>query len=147
MGNGNCTRPCTDCTNVEPCDLLSRCIKHEPAPPIHYQYKKLETPSGTHIEACPVCAADAEIWQYMATPGAPAQKVVCCEHSDEIGPHDALAGGGCPLYMPPMSFYRPTIREAVKHWNEYAKALGALRRKNSWKRHQVLRASKKEPQS
>ena len=74
-----------------------------------------------------------------AKPGEVAQKVVMCSHGDEIGPHDALAGGGCPLYMPPQSFYRPTIREAAKHWNEYAKALNKLRRDNGWKRARILR--------
>lgn len=132
-------RPCADCTNVEPCDILERCIKHDPAPKVHDEYAKLDTPGGMHLEPCPVCAANAELWQYMPKPDAPAQKVVCCEHSDDIGPHDALAGGGCPLYMPPLSFYRPTIREAVKHWNEYAKALGTLRRSNGWRRGRVLR--------
>jgi hypothetical protein len=134
-------RPCADCENVEPCDMLGRCIKHDPVPKGHDEYTKLGIPDGTHIEPCPVCAADAELWQYMPKPDAPAQKVVCCEHSDDIGPHDALAGGGCPLYMPPLSFYRPTIREAVKHWNEYAQALGKLRRANGWKRARVLRGS------
>lgn len=135
-------RPCADCDNVEPCDLLERCIKHDPAPKVFDSYTRLSTPDGTHIEHCPVCAAAPEVWQYVEKPGEHAQKVVCCAHSEDIGPHDSLAGGGwCPLYMPPLSFYRPTIREAVKHWNEYAKALTALRRKNGWKRTQVLRAA------
>lgn len=132
-------RPCAECDNVEPCDMLERCIKHDPIPKTFDNYTRLSTPDGTHTEACPVCYADPEIWQYIAKPGEVAQKVVMCGHGDEIGPHDALAGGGCPLYMPPQSFYRPTIREAVKHWNEYAKALNKLRRNNGWKRARVLR--------
>lgn len=135
------TRPCADCTNVEPCDMLERCIKHDAVPKTHDEYTQLVIPDGTHIEPCPVCAADAELWQYMKEPGSAAEKVVCCAHSDGIGPHEALAGGGCPFYLPPLSFYRPTIREAVKHWNEYAKALGTLRRRNGWQRAKVLRGS------
>jgi hypothetical protein len=132
--------PCADCDDCVPCELVERCIKHDPAPPTFDNYTKLDAPQ-THVEPCPVCAADPEVWQYIAKPGEVAQKVVMCGHSDEIGPHDALAGGGCPLYMPPQSFYRPTIREAVKHWNEYAKALSSLRRKNGWKRARVLRGN------
>lgn len=133
MSKKDFVRPCADCTNVEPCDILNRCIKHDKVPPSHEQYQQIDAPSGTHIEACPVCAGYAELWQYIEKPDAPAQKVVCCGHFDDIGPHDSLAGGGCPLYMPPLSFYRPTIREAVRHWNEYAKAICELRRKNSEK--------------
>lgn len=108
-------------------------------PPVFDNYTRLTTPAGTHIEDCPVCATSPEVWQYIPKKGEDAQKVVMCSHSEDIGPHDAIAGGGCPMYMPPNSFYRPTIREAVKHWNEYAKALCALRRKNAWKRSKVLR--------
>lgn len=132
-------RPCAECDNVAPCDMLERCIKHDPPPKTFDNYTRLSTPEGTHTEPCPVCYADPEIWQYIANPGEVAQKVVMCSHGDEIGPHDALAGGGCPLYMPPQSFYRPTIREAAKHWNEYAKALNKLRRDNGWKRAKIFR--------
>lgn len=133
--------PCADCDDCVPCEMVERCIKHDPVPPTFDNYTKLTAPAGTQIEPCPVCAADPEVWQYIAKEGDVAQKVVMCSHDDEIGPYDALAGGGCPLYMPPQSFYRPTIREAVNFWNEYGKALGTLRRKNGWKRAQVLRGS------
>lgn len=133
-------RPCADCDNVEPCDMLERCIKHDPAPKTFDNYTRLTTPAGTHIEPCPVCAADPEVWQYIAKPGEVAQKVVMCSHDEAIGPHDPVAGG-CLLYMPPNDFYAPTIREAAKHWNEFAKALGSLRRKNGWARARVLRAA------
>ncbi|WP_295378457.1 hypothetical protein [uncultured Pseudacidovorax sp.] len=127
----NIKRPCSDCDNCEPCDLLERCIKHDPTPPAFDNYTRLNMPNGTHIEQCPVCAAGPEVWQYIPKEGENAQKVVMCSTGEDIGPHDALADGGCPMYMPPNSFYRPTIREAVKHWNEYAQALCALRRKNA----------------
>lgn len=133
------TIPCADCENCEPCDILGRCIKHEPVPKTHDEYQQLTIPAGTHLEPCPVCAGNPELWQYVPKPGDPAQKAVCCEHADDIGPHEALAGGGCPLYMPPLSFYRPTIREAAKHWNEYSRALDKLRRSNRWQRAKVLR--------
>ena len=127
-------RPCADCDNVEPCDILERCVKHDPTPLMFDNYTQLRVPDGTTIDPCPVCDADPEVWQYISKPGEAAQKVVMCSHSEEIGPHDSLSGGGCLLYMPPTSFYQPTIREAVKHWNDYGKALTELRKKNTWKR-------------
>ena len=46
---------------------------------------------------------------------------------------------GCLLYMPPQDFYRGRIAEAVKFWNQYARALNAQRRERNWKRAKVLR--------
>lgn len=42
-------------------------------------------------------------------------------------------------------FYRGRIAEAVKFWNEYAKALNAQRRERNWKRAQVLREARHRP--
>ena len=47
--------------------------------------------------------------------------------------------GGCLLYLPPQPFYRATIREAVRYWNDYAKALEKLRRAKHWETAKVLR--------
>lgn len=78
--------PCADCDDCVPCEMVERCIKHDPAPKTFDNYTRLATPDGTHTEPCPVCASDPEIWQYIAKEGDVAQKVVMCGHDDEIGP-------------------------------------------------------------
>lgn len=102
-------------------------------------YKRLET--DAHMEACPCCGDKAELWQYSENVTAPTQKLVCCSHKEAIGPQeeDSLVGSGCPLYMPPNGFYCATQREAIKYWNEFAKALTAMQRANRWEHAQVLR--------
>jgi hypothetical protein len=106
----------------------------------HDDYKRVEFAPGQHVEPCPVCAADAELWQYSVSETAPTTKVVMCSHGDDLGPRDALAFSGCLLYMPPNDFYKATARDAVKFWNEFAKTVGVVRRKRSWQRARVLRA-------
>ena len=102
-------------------------------------YKKIETPEAQSLLPCPCCGAAAELWRYAASGTAPSTPVAMCTNGDKIGPQDGLAGEGCVLYMPPDNFYRATIREAVKYWNDFAKALEALQRKNRWKTAGVLR--------
>ena len=112
-------------------------------------YKQLDTPAETTLLPCPCCGADAQIWQYAESAASPATKTVMCSNGDAIGPQGSLAGlqdSGCLLYMPPDDFYRATIREAVKYWNEYAKALQTLQRTNRWKTAQVLRNAIKDQQ-
>ncbi len=112
-------------------------------------YKQLDTPAGTTLLPCPCCGAESQIWQYAKSADSPATKTVMCSNGDAIGPQESLAGlqdSGCLLYMPPDDFYRATIREAVKYWNEYAKALQAMQRANRWKTAQVLRDTAKEQQ-
>lgn len=48
------------------------------------------------------------------------------------------------LYMPNNDFYCATVREAVRYWNNYAKALNAIRRRNSWVKHSAIR-KKEQP--
>jgi len=62
-----------------------------------------------------------------------------CSNGEKFGPQDGLTNEGCLLYMPPQDFYRGRIVEAVKYWNEYAKALNAQRRQRNWQRARVLR--------
>ena len=109
----------------------------------HEMYKQLPVPEA-HIECCPVCGGAPSLWQFSQAPDDPVQRLVACEHSDSIGPQDGMVMDGCLLYMPPNDFYRPTEREAIRYWNEFAKALTALQRKNRWARAQVLRSEKKE---
>lgn len=102
---------------------------------MHDDYKKLElsqiastTPDGGPVlERCPVCGSDAELWQYSTSPTAPRQLVVMCSHGDPIGPQDGIRNEGCLLYMPPEGFYQERIATAVRYWNDFAKALTALR--------------------
>ncbi|HSC06123.1 MAG TPA: hypothetical protein VLD59_04795 [Steroidobacteraceae bacterium] len=101
-------------------------------------YKQLPTPEG--LEHCPCCGGAAEFWRYSKSDDGPATKVVMCTINEPIGPQDGLVHEGCPLYMPPDCHYRATEREAVKFWNEFAKALTALQRKNRWDHRSALRA-------
>ena len=102
-------------------------------------YKQLDTPEG--LELCPCCGSAAQLWQYSESATAPTSKVICCENAEQFGPQDGLVNGGCLLYMPPEGFYRPTLREAVKYWNEYAKALTSQQRARRWEAAQVLRSN------
>ena len=107
----------------------------------HEMYKPLALPD-TPLEPCPVCASSAELWQFSKTIDGPATKVVMCSHNEKIVPQDGSVNEGCPLFMPDDDHYRATIREAVKYWNDYAKALGSLQRANRWNIAQVLRGAK-----
>ena len=105
-------------------------------------YKLMQPPPAEPIEACPCCGSSARVWEYVDTPGAVVERVVMCDQSGDIGPRDSLMYEGCLLQMPPQDFYRGTGREAVRYWNEYAKALTAAQRANRWKSAQVLRNDK-----
>ena len=109
----------------------------------HEAFKKLDTPEGTHLEPCPVCASSPELWRRSDSPSSPTETAVCCCNGDAIGPQDGEVNKGCLLYMPPDDFYRPTIRDAVKYWNEYAKALCAQQRARRWETASVLRGGAK----
>lgn len=110
----------------------------------HDDYKRLEVPAGSALRPCPVCASDAELWQFSKSDTAPTSKVGMCSNGDSFGPQDGIANEGCLLFMPPQEFYKATIREAVKYWNDYADALERLQRANRWKRAQVLREGQPE---
>ena len=111
----------------------------------HDDYKRLELPAGTHLYPCPVCQADAELWQYSESETTATTKAVCCGRGEAFGPQTGIVNEGCLLYMPPGDFYRATIKDAVKYWNDYAVALGRIRRANGWKRAKVLRADNGGP--
>lgn len=111
----------------------------------HDDYKPLALPEG-RIELCPCCGAKPELWQYSTAPDAPATKVIMCPTNEPIGPQDGLTNEGCPLYMPPDCHYRATIREAVKFWNDFAKALTALQRKNRWQEHSASQSAAHPPE-
>ncbi len=107
-------------------------------------YKQLDTPDG--LELCPCCGSAAQLWQYSESATAPTSKVICCENGEKFGPQDGMANEGCLLYMPPENFYRATIREAMKFWNEYAKALTSQQRKRRWEKARVIRSTKYIPE-
>jgi hypothetical protein len=94
---------------------------------MHDDYKPLQTPDGITLERCPLCHSEAALWQYSTSPAAPRKLLACCSHGEPIGPQDGLVNEGCLLYMPPDNFYRETIRDAVRYWNEFAQALTAMR--------------------
>jgi hypothetical protein len=100
-------------------------------PNVREMYRQLETPQGAHIEHCPICEAEAALWQFSETPDAIVQRVAMCSHRDEIGPQDGIVNSGCLLYMPDEAFYQPTAREAIRYWNSFAVALRELRAGNA----------------
>ena len=106
------------------------------------EYKRLEVATGVTLRECPVCGADAELWQYSRSETAPTNKAVMCSNGERFGPQDDPGDDGCLLYMPPEDFYKATIREAVAFWNDYARALMAIQRANRWRRHSALRDTK-----
>jgi hypothetical protein len=108
----------------------------------HDEYKALDTPAGQHIAACPVCGAAGALWQYSESEQAATEKSVMCTNGEAFGPQDGIVTEGCLLYMPPRGFYQATIREAIKYWNEYAKALIVQRRARNWQTAKVLRSAK-----
>ena len=92
------------------------------------------------LENCPVCGSVPQAWQYVESRHAPVEKVVMCSYTQPIGTmQNGLVNEGCLLYMPPEQFYQPTLKAAVEYWNEFAKALSALRRANNWNSASVLR--------
>lgn len=111
----------------------------------HDDYKRLEPAAGVKLYPCPVCAADAELWQYSEALTSPTKKVVMCSRGEAFGPQSGLVDEGCLLYMPPGAFYKPSIRDAVKYWNDYAVALGKIQRAGRWARAKVLRADNGGP--
>jgi hypothetical protein len=120
-----------ECTQEPWCRINGRC--HRATVPdikstMHDDYKPLDTPQGVTLEACPVCGSAAALWQYSESETAPRQLAVMCTHGEAIGPQDGIRNEGCLLYMTPEQFYRETIRDAVRYWNEFAKALTAMRK-------------------
>jgi hypothetical protein len=105
----------------------------------HEEFKLIKAPHEMRVEPCPVCGADAEIYQFSEAPGEDVQRVVMCSNTDPIGPQDGLVNDGCLLQLPPMAFYKATAKSAIIYWNEFAVALNAKRRANNWKNHSALR--------
>lgn len=106
---------------------------------MNQDYQKMEPPPSEPVQPCPCCSSSATVWQYIDKPGGPVERVVMCDHQEDIVPRDSVAYSGCLLAMPPQDFYKATGREAVRYWNDYAKALTELARANRWKTAQVLR--------
>ena len=52
-------------------------------------YKQAELPAGMDVEPCPVCGADAELWQYSTDfKNGPIDKLMMCSNGDRFGPQD-----------------------------------------------------------
>lgn len=91
------------------------------------EYKKGEIPKCA-IEPCPVCGADAELWLFSDDfENGPINKLMMCTNGEKFGPQEGFMNEGCLLYMPPDEFHRHRAADAVKFWNEYARALVAQR--------------------
>jgi hypothetical protein len=94
----------------------------------HTESNEFPIPHESHLEACPVCGSDAELWQFSKSLDSPTTKFVRCANYGGFGPQDRDVSEGCLLFMPPREFYKATMHEAAQYWNEYALALTALRR-------------------
>ncbi len=108
---------------------------------MHDDYRKMAPAPTEPVEPCPVCGSPASVWEYSEKPTDEVQRVVMCEKGDDLGPRDGLVWNGCLLYMPPQDFYKATGRDAVRYWNEFAKATNAHRRAENWLRHKAVRAA------
>jgi len=97
----------------------------------HVELKECPIPHGTHLEPCPVCGSDAELWQWSESLDSTTKKFVRCANYEAFGPQEREVNEGCLLFMPPHEFYRATVHEATRYWNEYALALPSLRQRNS----------------
>ena len=94
-------------------------------------YKKAELPAGAHVEPCPVCGADAELWQYSKDfKNGPIDKVVMCANGESLVAQNAryraaletmtkcepcdcgCPGGQKPVLMKPQHYYA-IAREAL----------------------------------
>lgn len=100
------------------------------------KYTQLPCPDLT-ISECPVCGSAATLWQYEHSNGA--QKIVMCSNGESFGPQDCEVDAGCLLYLPPQDFYKSRIVDAIKFWNDYAKALTSQRITRNWHTHKALR--------
>ena len=95
------------------------------------EYTLLNTPGGTHLDPCPCCGSNPRVRQYIDDNGD-ATQVVMCSFGDPIGPQNDELSNGCPLHSPSLEAYRTTVQEAVSYWNEFAKALLAIQRRNRY---------------
>ena len=65
------------------------------------------------IQPCAICGESATLWEFKKGISGP-QKTVMCTNNNYKGQEI-----DCPMFMPPEIFYyRATIREAIKAWNE-----------------------------
>ena len=95
------------------------------------EYKKGEIPKCA-IEPCPVCGSEAELWLFSDDfENGPINKLMACTNGEKFGPQEGFMNEGCLLYMPPDEFHRHRAADAVKFWNEYARALVAQRTKRN----------------
>lgn len=91
-------------------------------------HAKIDFPAGAQVELCPVCGDAGELYRCSDGPDLPTETAVMCTNGERFGPQDGLVSEGCLLYLPQDSFYRPTARDAIRYWNDYAIALSAQRR-------------------
>lgn len=103
------------------------------------EYKKGNTPTCP-VDPCPVCGADAELWLFSDDfENGPISKLMMCTNGDKFGPQEGFMNEGCLLYMPPDEFHHGRSADAVKFWNEYARALVAQRAKRQGENSEMRR--------
>lgn len=70
---------------------------------------------GKLVARCPCCQKIPQIWERMGGEFATVKAVSCASGDPGMGLEN-----GCPMYMPPEEFYKPTISAAVQIWNVWA---------------------------
>jgi len=82
------------------------------------EFTKIENHSHA-LYRCPICGADAELWELDDERRGIFKFVACSRKEDR----QLIEGIDCPLVFPePTGFYRATQREAIRAWNEFAQA-------------------------
>lgn len=79
------------------------------------------------VEPCCVCGSKPQVWRYAQSEDE-STVAVCCVNTD-MTESDPLTGHECLLYLPPASFYRPRIKDAVDYWNSYQQACRVRRQR------------------
>ena len=97
---------------------------------MNHLYRLMEPPPTEQPLDCPVCGSGAMVYEYVESEGTSVQRVVMCERGD-LPPRDTLKESGCLLFMPPDDFYHGRGADAVKYWNEHARAVLAIRKENA----------------
>ena len=69
------------------------------------------------LKPCPFCGEPAELWEYKPNPYLIQKVAMCSNRSDE---NENPPREGCPMYMSPDEFHKPTKHEAIAVWNKRA---------------------------
>lgn len=77
---------------------------------------------------CPCCGSPAKLNEEENRFGHQ-MKFFCCSNQDPLKEIDG-EGVYCPMYLPPMELYQPTVHEALTAWTEFSAAINERRKAN-----------------